>query len=121
MTHNPYAVTKRKPLTDKQKLKMFLDAGGICCVCGQKINGVKEAWDEHVLPLAVGGSNDADNRAPAHEKCAREKSAAETTLRKKAERVAEKHLGARSRKARPLPGTKASGWKKKISGEVVRR
>jgi 5-methylcytosine-specific restriction endonuclease McrA len=31
------------------------------------------------------------------------------------------HIGAKTQKGRPMMGTKASGWKKKMSGEVVRR
>lgn len=119
--HDPYAVEPRKPLSEKQKLRMFIDAGGICCVCGGKINGVLDAWDEHVNPLWLNGDNSAPNRAPAHEKCARTKSAAESTVRAKVRSVAEKHFGAKPKKSRPMVGSKSSGWKKKIDGRVERR
>ena len=61
------------------------------------------------------------NRAPAHVKCAREKTDREATDRSKGRRVSEKHFGAKKVKSRPMMGTKASGWKKKLNGEVVRR
>lgn len=117
---NPYSVTARKKLSAKQKLKMFLDAGGICCVCGHKIDGVREAWDEHVDPLSRTGTNAPSNRKPAHERCARIKTAKEATERAKIQRVAEHHLGAKKSR-RPMPGSKLSRWKKKMNGEVVER
>jgi 5-methylcytosine-specific restriction enzyme A len=65
--------TKRKPLTPTQRLKLFEDHKGICVICGGKIN-FGEAWiDEHVRALGLAGTNDMDNRAPAHVKCAEAK------------------------------------------------
>ncbi len=42
-------------------------------------------------------------------------------LAAKTQRQQDKERGIRKRTSRPMPGTKASGWKKKLSGEVVRR
>lgn len=97
--HDPYHVEQRKPLTQKQKLQMFLDQGGICCICGGKINGVREAWDEHQNPLWLNGDNSAPNRSPAHARCARDKTAKEATLRSKIRKTAEKHFGAKKAKS----------------------
>jgi len=121
MTHNPYHVTPRNKLTPKQKLKMFVEHDGKCCICGHKINAVREAWDEHVDPLWRNGTNDMGNRAPAHEKCARQKTSEEADERAKGQRVAEKHFGAKETKGPPIPGSKRSGWKRKMNGELVRR
>jgi 5-methylcytosine-specific restriction enzyme A len=121
MTHDPYYVTPRKPLTAKQKLKMFVEHGGICCLCGTKIDGVKQSWDEHVDPLWRDGTNDMQNRRPAHVDCARKKTAAEAQERAKGQRIAERHFGAKERKSRPMPGTKASGLRKRMNGTVERR
>lgn len=118
--HNPYTVEPRRPLTPKQKLRMFLDAKGICCVCGQKINSVKEAWDEHESPLWLNGDNSAPNRAPAHVRCARKKTDEEATLRAKIRRTAEKHQGAH-RSSSPMPCGRNSSHKRKIGGKVVPR
>lgn len=60
--------TKRKPLTPTQRLKLFEDHKGICYICGLKING--KFVDEHIRPLALGGSNDLSNRRPVHVACA---------------------------------------------------
>lgn len=117
---DPYSVAPRKPLTNKQRLKMFLDAGGRCAICGHKINGVREAWDEHMTPLWLGGSNEMWNRKPVHVACAREKTSRESTERAKGQRAAEFHFGAK-RPKRIMPGSRRSKWKKKADGTVVPR
>lgn len=40
---------------------------------------------------------------------------------RKAKRIDESRAGIKPRFSRPMPGSKASGWKKLMSGEVVRR
>lgn len=121
MVHDPYHVTPRKPLTDRQRLKLFIAYDGKCCICGGKIDAIREKWiDEHVNPLWRDGDNDLDNRAPAHVKCARAKTDQEATERAKGRRVSEKHYGAK-RSKRPMPGSRASGWKRKMDGTIVKR
>lgn len=119
--HDPYKVEPRRPLTQAQKLKMFLRHEGKCCICGEKIDGVHQAWDEHINPLWLSGDNSAENRAPAHEKCARAKTKAEATQRAAGRSKAEKHMGARTPKGAPMPGSRKSPWKRKMDGTVVRR
>jgi 5-methylcytosine-specific restriction protein A len=60
--------TKRKPLTPTQRLKLFEAFKGKCCLCEQPIRG---KWiDEHLRALGLGGTNEWDNRGPAHKACA---------------------------------------------------
>jgi hypothetical protein len=115
LTHDPYEVEPRKPLTPKQKIEMFVRHGGICCICGTKIDSVKDAWDEHQNPLWLNGDNNAENRAPAHAKCARVKTSGEAKERAKVRRIAERHFGARKTKK---PKSK---WKRMPDGRVVLR
>lgn len=118
--NDPYKVAPRKPLTPKQRLKLFLAHDGKCCVCGGKI-GVGESWiDEHVNPLWLSGDNGTDNRAPAHVACAKDKTKREAGIRSKVRRVAAKHAGAHRSKT-PMPGSKASKWRKRMDGTVERR
>lgn len=118
--HDPYRVEPRKRLTDKQRLEMFVRHDGRCCICGGKIDGVHEMWDEHVNPLWLNGDNSAENRAPAHVRCARTKTAAEATKRAKGRDVAERHFGAK-RSKRPMPFGRRSGKKRKMDGSIVDR
>lgn len=112
--HDPYEVTKRKPLTKKERMQLFLDCKGLCCLCGGNI-AFKE-WidltaeeiqqlrfiDEHRAPLWRNGTNDKENRGVAHVTCATEKTRAEATDRAKGRRIAEKHYGA---------ARKGKGWR----------
>ena len=65
--------TPRKPLTPTQRLKLFEAHKGICVLCGQQIRAGEKWVDEHLRALALGGSNDMDNRAPVHVACAKAK------------------------------------------------
>jgi hypothetical protein len=121
MSHNPYTVHPRKPLTDKQRLEMFVRHKGICCICGTKIDGVHKMWDEHWDPLWKTGGNEPENRRPAHSACARQKSGAESSERAKIRDTAEKHFGAKRAKTRPMPFGRRSKLKKKMDGTVVER
>lgn len=114
--------TPRKPLTPTQRLKLFEEHKGVCVLCGRKI-GAGEPWiDEHLRALGLGGSNDWENRGPAHKACAEAKTRKEDMPRiVKAKRQKLSHLGLKKPKGRPLPGTKASGWKHNMDGSWERR
>lgn len=120
--HDPYAVEKRKALSPKQRMQLFVDRGGVCCVCKGKIH-VAEKWIvEHLDPLSRTGTNDLSNLDVAHEKCARSKTSKEATERSKIRSVATKHFGAgKKRKGAPMPGSRDSKWKRRLDGTVVRR
>jgi 5-methylcytosine-specific restriction endonuclease McrA len=76
---------------------------------------------EHIVPLWLGGADDESNLGPAHEDCARKKTRAEAGVRKKVYRMRAKYLGVKRRQRRPMPGTIASGWRKRFDGTVERR
>jgi 5-methylcytosine-specific restriction protein A len=111
----------RKARTTLQREKIFLDAGGICHICGCKIDGTREAWDlEHVIPYSLTRDDSDENLRPAHVKCHKDKTREDKGVIAKCKRVAAKHNGARSAKAK-LPGSRGSGWKQKLNGEWVKR
>lgn len=93
---------KRKPLTPLQRAKLFDEHGGICCICGCKIQAGVRWWDEHERALALGGTNDTDNRGPAHEDCARLKTKGDMKRINKAKRTRAKHIGAWRSTSRPI-------------------
>jgi 5-methylcytosine-specific restriction endonuclease McrA len=112
--------TQRKPLTPTQRLKLFEVHGGRCYRCGTKILGM--FIDEHIRPLALGGSNDLDNRAPVHPKCAEDKTRNEDMPRiVKAKAQKRAAHGIKADRGPPIPGSKRSGWKRKMDGTLVRR
>ena len=90
----PIEIHDRKPLTRNQRVKLFVDHEGTCCICWGNIS-VAEPWiDEHIIPLAMGGTNDWSNRAPAHLKCAKVKTKKDMGNIAKAKRIEAKHIGA---------------------------
>lgn len=114
-------MTARRSLSTKQRAAIFLAGDGCCHLCGGKITP-GQAWEvEHIIPLAMGGDDEGDNLRPAHAKCHRAKTSEDLTAVAKAKRREAKHRGWKAASKRPMPGSRASGWKQKMSGEWVRR
>ena len=111
---------KRKPLTALQRAKMFDEHKGICVICGTKIKAGERWIDEHGRALALLGTNDMENRGPAHEACAKVKTKKDVAMIAKAKRVRAKHIGA-SRPKQPFPGGRGSRFKKLMDGRTVER
>ena len=112
----------RKRWTALRRARLFDAHKGLCHICGLKIDAVREGFEvEHVIPLALGGDDDEGNCRPAHVACHKDKTADDKAQIAKANRVRAKHLGARDRPRRIMPGSKASPWKKRLDGTVVRR
>jgi 5-methylcytosine-specific restriction protein A len=110
----------RKSISTKKRVALFQKHGGICHICGGKIN-VGEAWEvEHIIPFALGGADDETNWSPAHIKCHRGKTTEDVARISKSKRQEARHLGAKKSKS-PLPFGRQSGWKRKMDGSVVKR
>lgn len=80
-----------------------------------------EPWDcEDEIALVNGGERRESNLRPflrAHHKA---KTARDVAEKSRVYRRKRSHLGIR-KSAQPMPGSRASAWKRKMSGEVVRR
>ncbi len=62
---------KRKTLKQEEREIIIAKTGGICHLCGGKIDE-KEKWQaDHVFPHIHGGTNSLDNFLPAHSRCNR--------------------------------------------------
>lgn len=105
-------MTQRKPLTRLQRVKLFDDHHGVCCICHFKINAAlgDKFIIEHIKPLWLGGEDNERNMGPAHEHCARDKTSAEAPVKAKSDRVRANHLGVRKPRSirawRKFDGTK---------------
>lgn len=110
----------KRSMTPLRRARIFDAHGGVCHLCGQKIQ-VGEAWDvEHIVALEISGDDSDDNLAPAHRSCHRTKTKQDAGDIAKCRRVHAKHVGAWESKT-PLPGGKKSKWKRKINGPTVLR
>lgn len=93
------------------------------CGCGVEFNIATTAWRaDHNVLHSSGGKETADNLYPIRTKCDLEwKAPADNREAKKATRIREKNLGIRRAKGRPMMGSRASGFKRKMDGSVERR
>lgn len=107
-------------MTPLRRARIFDSAGGVCHICECRILA-GEPWEvEHVIALEISRDDSDENLRPAHVACHREKTAEDAGIISKAKRVRAKHVGAWESKS-PLPGGRKSKWKRKVSGEWVRR
>ena len=82
---------KRRQLTRAQVAEITLRQMGKCAKCGDRLDFSRrgQVVDEHLTPLAEGGTNDTDNRAFYCVGCAKPKTAKEARDRGKSKRIAE--------------------------------
>ena len=110
-------MTRRKQMTGLQRAKFFKENGGVCHICGLKIQ-VGEKWEiEHITPFAISEDDSEDNKAPAHINCHKTKTANDKAIIAKGKRVQAKHTGAWKSRS-PMYKTR---FKKKLDGSVVDR
>lgn len=101
-------------------LRTFLRWNGNCYRCFRTI-APGDRWQcDHIIPICNGGSNAESNLAPICNWCHRAKTAEDVALKALTYRKRRAHYGLRKPK-RPMPGSKASGLKKKFDGTVVKR
>jgi 5-methylcytosine-specific restriction enzyme A len=106
------------PIPPRVKLRVFERHGGICHLSGRKITPA-DKWDcDHVKALCNGGEHRESNLAPAIRDKHREKTAEDVAEKSGVYHKRVKHLGITRKGSRPLPGTKASGIRKRMSGAV---
>jgi 5-methylcytosine-specific restriction enzyme A len=98
------------------KLRIHTKAEGKCATCG---NAPLFVQFDHTIPLILGGENRESNLRILCVPCHKAKTKLDVKLKAKVARVRRRHLGI-CQKSR-FSCSKNSPWKKKISGEVVRR
>ncbi len=110
----------RREFSAKVKVAAFQRANGHCEKCTAHLMPGRFAYD-HVLPDALGGEPVLENCAVLCSACHGSKTASGDVPRiAKMKRQRAGHIGARTT-SRPMPGSRASGLRKRMNGEVVRR
>lgn len=78
-------------------------------------------FDHYPIRAADGGDNSLENCAAVCPACHRHKTRTfDTPQAAKGKRVSDKHRGIRGTRGRPLPGTRASGVRKRLNGSIER-
>lgn len=102
------------------RVRIFDRHGGRCHCCNRLILA-GEVWDvDHVIALINGGRHCESNMAPILREHHKAKTRADVADKSRTYRVRKRHLGLKKAK-RPIPGSRASGWKRKLDGTWVRR
>ena len=114
----------REVLSPAERARLFLLRGGRCHRCKREIRSGEKWYDEHLISLSNGGTNEIKNRGISCKWCFPEKNAEDAAKTAHNKRVAIRHNvhsdDLHGRKP-GMPGTRRSGWKKKMDGSTVRR
>lgn len=102
------------------RLRVWDRCEGRCHLCGRPIPA-SDAWIlEHLKALINGGENRERNLCLSCSWCKPIKDAADVAEKSATAKVRKKHLGI-TKSSRPMPGSRASKWKRKMDGSVERR
>jgi 5-methylcytosine-specific restriction endonuclease McrA len=107
---------KRTPLNMRQKQLLWDKQKGLCRSCYEPLKA-DSFEDDHHLALIDGGTNELQNRRLICIPCHKAKSALEHKANSKAKRL----KYGRTRKSRPMDGSRDSPLKKHMDGSVSRR
>jgi 5-methylcytosine-specific restriction protein A len=94
--------------------------GGRCAECRVEIGPATGLEWDHIIPLELGGDDMLENLQPLCRADHTVKTATDVARIAKAKRVSARHLGIKGAKA-IIPGSKASGLRKRLNGTVERR
>lgn len=111
----------RRRFSTKALMARLLEFNGRCAECGGKLGGAHGApeWD-HITPLAMGGEDAIENLQPLHRACHRAKTDGDVTHIAKAKRMDQREAGIRRQPRSLIPGSKGSGFRRKMDGTIVR-
>jgi len=116
-------MTRRRPMTPARRLRILEAHDSHCYICGLRIDPTCEAWDvDHELALGLAGADDDSNWRPVHvDPCHKDKTRKDVQRMRKADAQKARHLGAKTPPRKPMAGSRASKWKKRMDGSVVER
>ena len=100
------------------RLRVFEMARGCCAKCSRRIGGRIVPCYDHIVAIANGGANSESNLQLLCTDCHREKTGSDVHTKSVIYNRKIKRLGLKKRKL--IPGSKGSGFRKKMNGEVVR-
>lgn len=102
------------------RLRVLSRFNECCAGCGVSLIGRPWVCD-HKIALINGGENRESNLQPLGDRCCNpKKNAADVAEKSRTYHKRVRHAGLRKPKGRPLAGTKASGVRKRMNGNVER-
>jgi len=110
----------RKEFNRKQRIEIFARAKGCCELCGMKLKAGEGEYD-HIIAQGYNGNNETDNGQLLCVPCHKAKTGKDKATTEKCKRIKDKHEGTFWKAKNPMPGSKASRFKKRMDGKVVER
>lgn len=103
------------------RLRVFQKHDGNCASCTRPL--FPGHWEcDHIIALANGGEHRERNLHPlCTSPCHSRKTRADVAEKSHVYKRAASHAGIKTRKGNPMPGSKASGLRKRMDGTVERR
>lgn len=112
----------RDEFTKATKQSAWERCKGCCEECGKQIRSGHGPEFDHIVAAWLGGSADLENCSVLCSMCHSLKTTKlDVPGIAKTKRILAKRIKADRPKSRPLPGTKASGLRKRMDGRVERR
>lgn len=112
-------MTARREFSAKVKAAAFVRAAGRCEECTARLFVGKFQYD-HRIADALGGEPTLENCVVLCSACHAPKTVSDTGLAAKVKRITGRHIGAHTTR-NPMPGSKASKWKRKMNGTTEAR
>lgn len=112
--------TPDSAIPPRVSVRLFEKAGKKCQHCQRPLFGGDKWQVDHIIALVNGGENREGNLQVLCDWCHKKKTAGDVAVKSKTYRVKAKHLAKARAKGRALPGTKASGIRKRMNGDVER-
>jgi 5-methylcytosine-specific restriction protein A len=100
------------------QLRVLDRTSGHCALCGRGIGRLCKPHFDHVTALINGGENRESNLQVLCGGCHSVKTKADVREKSAVAKKRKKLLGIKRQTGRPLPGTRASGIRKRMNGRV---
>ena len=113
--------TPDAPFPPRVRRRILIRFNMRCAHCTRRIYPGDNWTADHIVALINGGENREFNGQPLCEWCNPKKNAADVAEKSRTARIINRDYGIREKPWRPMPGTRASGLRKRMNGNVERR
>ena len=111
----------RRQFSARAKASRLLEFNGRCADCECKVGGAAGLDWDHIIPLELGGDDEVENLQPLCKVCHKAKTRGDVKAIRKSERQRQRASGIKRTTRSTIPGSKASGFKRKLDGTVEKR
>lgn len=112
--------TPDEPFPPRVRLRILLRFDRKCAECGRPIRPGRPWTCDHTIAIINGGENRERNGRPLCEFCVKPKDAADQAEKSRTAEIQKSHYGLK-KPSRPMDGSRASPFKKRMDGTVLRR